>query len=333
MQAVDKDATFLRPDELKMGKQRMLFLVISEVILDNLIGLGDTCSFLHGQSHSALPLPVPSHSGIVWYTCETVCMSLGGHGRQHVLSRRRVAKQPSEACSWSASWRCAASVESTAASLPSHTHGVWSWRTAARHLAKWMCVSRLWKLLRLSRTSCWQDVNIPADRPNRIAFPPHPLPPPTLCLANQHERIGESNSPQVTAPAGFCSAQPPWEVDCSEAFIVNLRWHRYVCLDLVCQEAGSQVRAQCQEGEIREGMEWVGRKIVLRMCQVPALGSWSENRRSLYSLVVRTCLTLGMWSMPLRKGQLLEPRPRGRGTFGVDQDHWLFELFAEISDW
>lgn len=76
----------------------------------------------------------------------------------------------------------------------------------------------------------------------------------------------------------------------------------------------------------------MGRKIVLRMCQVPALGSWSENRRSLYSLVVRTCLTLGMWSMPLRKGQLLEPRPRGRGTFGVDQDHWLFELFAEISD-
>lgn len=84
---------------------------------------------------------------------------------------------------------------------------------------------------------------------------PQPLPPPTLSLANQHERIGESNSPQVTAPAGIRSAQPPWEVDCAEAFIVNLRWHRYVCLDLVCQEAGSQVRAQCQEGEIREGME------------------------------------------------------------------------------
>lgn len=49
------------------------------------------------------------------------------------------------------------------------------------------------------------------------------------------------------------------------------------------------------------------------MCQVPALGSWSEYRRSLYSLDVRTCLTLGMWSMPLRKGQLLESLVLERG--------------------
>lgn len=259
-------------------------------------------------------------------------MSLGGHCCPHVLSRQREAKQPSEACSWSESRRCAASVESTAASLPSHTHGVWTQNRSPTLSQVDVCqpalkaASPLPDLLLAGCKYTCRPAKQDCLSPNPSLLPPS-------SLANQHERLGESNSPQVTAPAGFRSAQPPWEVDCAEAFIVNLRWHRYVCLDLVCQEAGSQVRAQCQEGEIREGMEWVGRNIALWMCQVPALGSWSEYRRSLYSLDVRTCLTLGMWSMPLRKGQLLEPSPGERGAFGVDHDHWLFKLFAESSYW
>lgn len=41
---------------------------------------------------------------------------------------------------------------------------------------------------RLTRTSCWQDVNVPADWPNGIAFPPASSLLPPSPSANQHER-------------------------------------------------------------------------------------------------------------------------------------------------
>lgn len=131
-----------------MGTQRRRFLVILVVILDSLIGIwapGTPVCSSTGPSHSAPPLPRAQPLWHCWYTCETVWTSLGGRCRQHVLSKQREVKQPSEACSWSESRRCAASVELSAASLLSHTHGVWSRGTAARHLAKWTCVSRLLK--------------------------------------------------------------------------------------------------------------------------------------------------------------------------------------------
>lgn len=71
----------------------------------------------------------------------------------------------------------------------------------------------------------------------------------------------------------------------------------------------------------------MGRKIALWLCQVPVLGSWSEYRRSLYSLVLRTCLSVEMWSMPLRKGQLLEASSGGREAFG-----WM-GIFGYSSCW
>ena len=100
------------------------------------------------------------------------------------------------------------------------------------------------------------------------------------------------------------------------------RWHRYVRLYLVCQEAGSQVRAQRQEGEIRKGRECVGINITFSALPTACSGLLVLSTDAVFLFLfiylfffLLFCFRLGCepasrWLVvhaARRKGELLEP--------------------------